>query len=891
MADNLIHSLNALGLCSGNGNPVPLKSIKVDVLVKGYIADVTANLSYFNDEESPVNAVYTFPVDDSCAVYNFEADIDGNHIVAKIQTKEKAELTYQDAVDKGKTAVLLEEDSSAGDTFCCKLGNLPANTEALLTLKCVMELPQESDGKLRFTLPTVLNPRYSPDFGQEVAADGATYVPPSKVKYSFDLKMKVQGYFRVRSVTSDKIQIRVDLLENQKIAEVSLDEEFKFDHDLCCLIEYETSFEPQVILEPGIPDADGMLKQDMLMISFHPDLKEIAMASCGEFIFVIDRSGSMTGEKIHDAKEALLLFLKSLPPNSYFNVVSFGSHYKLLFSSESKPYSEKTLKKGLELCEKMNADMGGTEILQPLKQVFKQKQIQGHPKSVFVLTDGQVSNTEAVLTLVKKNSESTGTRVFSVGIGEGASTSLVKGIAFNGNGKAEFISSGARIQPKVVSLLKCAMQPAITEVAIHWNLPPDVNPTMIPEAPSLITAGERLTLFVVLDGVDIYTVYAPSTVTVSGKQNDRPISFCMSFTLSEDEEPQTSAPVHRLATKRNIQLLQTEESALYSVEYYSHDLVNKAEQIRDKIVNLSIHGNVISKFTAFVAVNEGGKTVETEAIDRSCPVPTLSKEFVDVCTRSSLRCCGLFDEGLSDVYSSAPLSYRSNLMSDCLSDRDEKLDSLMEQSEQLHSASSPFYKTKRKSSFVGKIFGGGGLFSRRSKSARSKSAKSSKPMPSSSVTRSSANEYDCLDTADDVDECDSSEDLCTRVDEHEGTTLSKAQANDLPPVPPPTVKFSSGDDMLNVISMQEIDGQWKQSQSLLKLLDVTKEHVDKLKYSTDMDVIYTVLAVSWLRYHYPGRQEEWQMIEAKALAWLSKSDINSSIEENITLTIDTIWKK
>lgn len=57
---------------------------------------------------------------------------------------------------------MLNEDESAGDTFCCKLGNLPSKTEAMLTMKYVIELPQEPDGRIRFTLPTVLNPRYSP---------------------------------------------------------------------------------------------------------------------------------------------------------------------------------------------------------------------------------------------------------------------------------------------------------------------------------------------------------------------------------------------------------------------------------------------------------------------------------------------------------------------------------------------------------------------------------------------------------------------------------------------------------------------------------------------------------------------------------------------------------
>ena len=74
----------------------------------------------------------------------------------------QAMLTYQDAIDKGSTALLLKEDDSAGDIFQCSLGNLPPKTEAKISFSYVKELPQEPDGKIRFTLPTVLNPRYSP---------------------------------------------------------------------------------------------------------------------------------------------------------------------------------------------------------------------------------------------------------------------------------------------------------------------------------------------------------------------------------------------------------------------------------------------------------------------------------------------------------------------------------------------------------------------------------------------------------------------------------------------------------------------------------------------------------------------------------------------------------
>lgn len=84
-----------------------------------------------------------------------------------------------------------------------------------------------------------------------------------------------------------------------------------------------------------------------------------------EYYFLIDRSGSMYGSTIRLAVEALKLFLYSLPSGCKFNIVSFGSDFEFMFN-QGVEYNDENLNKAVNLICKFDANMGGTEILQPI---------------------------------------------------------------------------------------------------------------------------------------------------------------------------------------------------------------------------------------------------------------------------------------------------------------------------------------------------------------------------------------------------------------------------------------------------------------------------------------------------------------------------------------------
>ena len=106
----------------------------------------------------------------------------------------------------------------------------------------------------------------------------------------------------------------------------------------------------------------------------------------------------MEASGIDLAREAMLLFIRSLPVDSHFNIIRFGSNYEILFKNETLTtvYDENTAKLAEARTRSMQADLGGTELLEPLKYLKENPPIKGRSRQIFLLTDGEISNTNEV---------------------------------------------------------------------------------------------------------------------------------------------------------------------------------------------------------------------------------------------------------------------------------------------------------------------------------------------------------------------------------------------------------------------------------------------------------------------------------------------------------------
>ncbi|XP_025754070.1 von Willebrand factor A domain-containing protein 5A isoform X2 [Oreochromis niloticus] len=603
--------VNSCGLLTLQREPVPLKSIEVELEVRDHVATVVSTLNYENKEDKPLEAVFVFPLPGDAAVCHFSAQIGQTQIVAEVKEKQKAREEYDDALSSGQQAFLLEESDESPDIFSLHVGSLPPGESASIRLEYVTELAVQADDGLRFCLPAVLNPRYQPQ-GSEGAGVQVTSVPASLVPYSLSFSARVSSPRPVSKVESncslDPLQY---LNTDQTQATVKLAAGHKFDRDVELLIYYKDAHQPTAVVEAGQASAEpGSLMGDpVVMVSLYPEFPQSvmsSMASCGEFVLLMDRSGSMSNTRIRSAKDTLLLLLKSLPMGCYFNIYSFGSRYEHIFP-KSVEYSQQTMEEALKKVEQMEADLGGTEILEPLKHIYSQPCIQNQPRQLFVFTDGEVGNTKEVIDLVKKNSGSH--RCFSFGIGEGASSALINGMAKEGGGDAQFITGTDRMQPKVMQSLRFALQPAVVDISVTWDLPKEVSVTVLSPPITALFQGQRSLIYAQLTGQS--SEAAEGCVTLKYSLAGHPSENQLHFSLRPAED--TGLTVHRLGARNLIRSLEMEERD------------RRGQQdggVKEKVVQLSVQSGVSSSFTAFIAVNkDNSEVIQGPLVRRNIPTP------------------------------------------------------------------------------------------------------------------------------------------------------------------------------------------------------------------------------------------------------------------------------
>jgi len=319
-----------------------------------------------------------------------------------------------------------------------------------------------------------------------------------------------------------------------------------------------------------------------------------------DVVFLIDCSGSMCGSSIALAREAINYLLHSLPANVYFNIICFGSRYTKLFK-KSKQYSDDTLGQAKAAMAKLDANLGGTEILTPLTEILEEKT--ELPRRIFILTDGSVSNSLECIKKTQKNNKKN--RVFTLGIGSAADRHLVKGLARAGLGTAEFTVEGEKMAPKILKQLKNCLQPSLQNVKIDWG--DDIVPGTVCQVPDPLPPlynGHRLQIFRIFEKES----RLPTKVRITA---EIPSSDDYEETVKVETKPMNDNLLHKMYARKLIQGV---------TENFDE---REESEVKSIVTEVSLKYQLMSRFTSFIAVdtreNKSEKEMEKRIVASQVP--------------------------------------------------------------------------------------------------------------------------------------------------------------------------------------------------------------------------------------------------------------------------------
>ncbi len=587
------------GLTLGaNCASAPVLATEIAIDVTGMIARTRVTQRFRNPGDEWVDATYTFPLPDDAAVDHLTMRI-GNRIVeGRIEERDAARRTFEQARQRGNRATLVEQHRA--NVFTTELTNIgPGDTiEVAIELQ---HLVRYGDGELRLRFPTVVAPRYFP--GDDEPASPACSDPPFAEPWTaapaaaepvnpIELQLRIDPGMPLQTIYSP-----THLIESRAIGgdsyEIALASPDFADRDFVLAWRPEAGEAPRfAIFQEAGDDAHYSL---LMMLPPQAGASAPASRSQREIVFVIDTSGSMAGPALDDARTALLLGLDRLQPRDHFDVIEFSDRADSLFDA-SVAASPDAVDRARRFVDGLSAN-GGTNIVDALHLALSPQATPDRVRQVVFITDGAVGNEAEIFGEI---ADAIGaSRLFTVGIGSAPNAYFLRKAAHFGRGTHTYISNIGEISGRMESLFRKLEAPVMVDIEVEWNgaaqsaARPDPIPDLYLGEPLVVVAkltnpADAITVWG-HDGLSDWTVVEVAPAAPAG----------------------TDRGIGRLWARREI-------GALLDDLALGADRV----QVRAEVVELALEHQLVTPFTSLVAVDPmisappGGGTRHAVAVNR-----------------------------------------------------------------------------------------------------------------------------------------------------------------------------------------------------------------------------------------------------------------------------------
>ena len=474
-----------------------LVSVEIDSKVNELFAKTNVTQKFKNLSNDPLELkIYVFK-NDNLIFSSFHAKIgDSITVKSKVIKKEKAEYKYSDSISSGNAAIFVYEDPFDDKKIIINMGNIPANEEVIFISEFIqfVESSKTYEFELFRNLP-IFYGKAGEIQNNDLKGKISICTNNKIIKIEKNILLKELIISEEKYLNDDKN----NYLINYEIQKLPIFSNYHRDNYIpSSKIYFEIEIN-QNLCEPLVYCQKSSLNKDELNYVIHYTNKtkktndNILKINPALFIFLIDQSGSMSGERIKIASKGLKLFLQSLPEKSYYQIIGFGSQYKA-YDETPKEYTQENIKKSLEIIDHLNADLGGTDIYSPLKYVFDSYSVHDKinlPRNIFLLTDGKIENKSNTLDLIDQNSSKY--FIYSIGIGNYFDEDLIKNAGIIGKGGYNFCREIEGINKIIVKEINRAISPFCSNIKIKSSLDIE-NLIKNPSIPNILRDNEIINL-------------------------------------------------------------------------------------------------------------------------------------------------------------------------------------------------------------------------------------------------------------------------------------------------------------------------------------------------------------------------------------------------------------
>jgi Ca-activated chloride channel homolog len=600
----------ALHVLDQDGTPMatcPLKHTAVEAEVSGFVSRVRVRQTFFNSLDRKIEALYVFPLPTGAAVDGLVMTVGGRRIVGQIKPRAEARAAYEAAKAAGHVASLLDQERP--NVFTQAVANIEPGARAVIELSYVETLRYD-DGVFEFVFPMVVGPRYMP--GSPTGSRGSGWSPdttqvpdasrisppvtPPGTRAGHDVSVTVHVDAGMPLLELRSVLHEVDVAQaGAGRATITLKNRADIpNRDF--ILRYRTATDAIGDAFLTHTDARGTF---FTLILQPPRTVRPEQAVPKELIFVIDRSGSMSGFPIEKAKETMRLAIGRMNPRDTFNLLSFSGGTGRCFASPV-PNTPANRAIALKYLDDLHGS-GGTEMMPAIIEALGGRHDAERVRIVAFMTDGYVGNDLEIIDAVRKHAGTA--RVFAFGIGNAVNRFLLDGIAHAGRGAVDYVTLESQADGAVGRFQGRIQAPLLTDITIDWGSLSTAE--VYPAHPPDLFSQQPIMIHGRLQGpVD-------GQIVLRGHTAAGP--FARRIRVQSPAEPVQHPALASLWARAKVKerLLQ---------DYTALQRGTFPETVQQEVTALGVEFQLVTQFTSFVAVEELTVTVGGKPVTVAVPV-------------------------------------------------------------------------------------------------------------------------------------------------------------------------------------------------------------------------------------------------------------------------------